>query len=78
MDYSRNGFSLEAMPVKKFNQAILNGSLKERKISDHLYLQYNQRTGQLRRTGWIAYTYNSTVFGKTKKLAIARYKEYHK
>ncbi len=77
MDYSRNGFNLDALPVTEFNKAVLNKTLKERAISSSFYMFYNKH-GELKKTGWVAFTYNCAYFGKTKKEAIDFYKECNK
>ena len=74
IDYSRNGKSLLCVPVKLFNEMVKRGTLKERNLSSPLYL-FRNLDGSLKRSGYIAFTSNCAILGKTKKLALERYKE---
>ncbi|MEX0596383.1 MAG: hypothetical protein WD512_07765 [Candidatus Paceibacterota bacterium] len=65
----RNGFSTEVEKVKDFNDKVRNGHLKQRALG----LIYTQTTlrGNYRKSGWVAYDYDRTAWGKTKKAALA-------
>ena len=65
----RNGFTTEVEKVQGFNDKVRNGSLKHRALG----LVYTQTTlrGNFRKSGWVAYDYDRTAWGKTKKDALA-------
>ena len=71
--YKRKGFDIKTMPVTEFNNAVRNGSLKDRAITSHAYIQYNNN-GEERKSGYVVFTYDNAYFGKTKKLAIRKLK----
>ena len=75
-NYTRNGFSLLCIPVKTFNRMVELGTLKERKMTSPLYL-FKTNKGKNRKTGFVAFTYDSAFFGKTQKEALESYKKYH-
>ena len=73
-DYSRNGKSLICVSVRLFNRMVKAGTLEERNLTSPLYL-FRNLDGSLKRTGFVAFTSNCAILGKTKKLALERYKK---
>ena len=70
----RNGFDIVVIKTKLFNKMVESGTLKERAISDKVYLQRNL-DGSLRKYGYNAFSYNNSYWGKTRKLALEKAKE---
>lgn len=65
----RNGFSTEVEKVKDFNAKVMSDQLKDRALG-RVYTQTTLK-GNYRKSGWVAYDYDRTAWGKSKKAALA-------
>lgn len=72
----RNGFKTEVDKVKDFNRKVMNHELKDRALGN-IYIQLTLK-GNFRKAGYVAYDYNRTAFGFTKKEALERMEEMDK
>ena len=64
----KNGYNVKVLHVEKFNNRILAGGFEYRNITSKLYLFYD-KDGNLKKYGYVAFSYDNAFWGKTKDKA---------